>query len=906
MAQITHIQTLARPDPADLTAITDLDLWTGADGRAILYATSRAGEALSAFGLDGTGTASFLDGQILATDTTAVDVIRLDGTAYAMALGPTQPDPVAYRIAADGAIEGVAALTAGTAQEAATSLVLTETAAGSYVYGAGAGSGQVQSYRVNAEGGLDYAGAASLPQGAQRLHAVAAAADRMIAVSGDGANLISLAARADGTLAQRGFAGAAQGLGLSEISLVRTVTLEGQTFAIVAARGSSSLSVVRIAEDGTLTPVSHIIDDLGTRFHHVTAMDVVAGNGRAYVVAGGADDGISVFQLLGSGRLLHDATLADGFEMPMQNVSALVATVTDWTLDIFVGSAVETGIAQLSLDLGEAGQTLTGTVYGESLSGTEGGDIMDGGAGHDTVVGGAGNDVLLDSAGADEFWGGPGADRFVMDLDGDADWIRDFDPAVDILDLSGMPMLRSLLQLDIATRSDGARVAYREEAIWIRSHDGSPLTEAQLALAIAVGPGQMPVGSPGPQKEMRGSGAADVLAGNDLDNEVVGFAGDDVLLGGDGADRIRGGTGSDVIEGGAGPDLLIGEAGTAGFDWPSGQVFRLYRATLDRDPDPAGHADWLGKLLSGALTIDGIADGFVLSQEFRSTYGSTDDGAFVTLLYNNVLDRDPDPGGFADWTGKLQTGEMTRAQVVVGFSDSAEFVRRTEVDALSYSFHAARSEWLDEVFRLYRATLDRTPDVPGILSWTQKLARGETYLDVAQGFVGSAEFQSRYGQTSDTDFVTLLYNNVLDRAPDPGGLAHWLSRLEAGTPRVEVVRGFAESREFRAATRPESDGWIAAKLDADRLVAEDNDTLFGGFGADTFVFDTNVPAEAEIIDWEPWDRIELAGSSASDAEAAHALLVADTDDVVFAEGDLTLRFVSRDLTSIEPEQFILV
>ncbi len=37
----------------------------------------------------------------------------------------------------------------------------------------------------------------------------------------------------------------------------------------------------------------------------------------------------------------------------------------------------------------------------------------------------------------------------------------------------------------------------------------------------------------------------------------------------------------------------------------------------------------------------------------------------------------------------------------------------------------------------------------------------------------SAEFTSQYGSRDNTSFVTLVYQNVLGRVPDPGGLAFW-------------------------------------------------------------------------------------------------------------------------------------
>jgi serralysin len=55
---------------------------------------------------------------------------------------------------------------------------------------------------------------------------------------------------------------------------------------------------------------------------------------------------------------------------------------------------------------------------------------------------------------------------------------------------------------------------------------------------------------------------------------------------------------------------------------------------------------------------------------------------------------------------------------------------------------------------------------------------GASLQAVANGFIGSPEFLTRYGaSTTNTEFVTLLYNNVLNRDPDTGGLQNWLDAL---------------------------------------------------------------------------------------------------------------------------------
>jgi hypothetical protein len=82
-------------------------------------------------------------------------------------------------------------------------------------------------------------------------------------------------------------------------------------------------------------------------------------------------------------------------------------------------------------------------------------------------------------------------------------------------------------------------------------------------------------------------------------------------------------------------------------------------------------------MLEGGASLQTVADGFVASTEFQTTYGALNNNDFVTLLYHNVLHRPPDPAGLSNWVGLLNSGQDTRAQVAVGFSESPEHIGNT-------------------------------------------------------------------------------------------------------------------------------------------------------------------------------------------------------------------------------------
>ena len=104
-----------------------------------------------------------------------------------------------------------------------------------------------------------------------------------------------------------------------------------------------------------------------------------------------------------------------------------------------------------------------------------------------------------------------------------------------------------------------------------------------------------------------------------------------------------------------------------------------------------------------------------------------------------------------------------------------------------------------QAFRLYQAAFSRRPDEGGLGFQMNDLDQGVTLSQVAANFLASPEFQATYGSLSDAAFVTRLYNNVLYRQPDAGGAAYHAARLESGVARGDILVGFSESPENKAA-----------------------------------------------------------------------------------------------------------
>lgn len=109
------------------------------------------------------------------------------------------------------------------------------------------------------------------------------------------------------------------------------------------------------------------------------------------------------------------------------------------------------------------------------------------------------------------------------------------------------------------------------------------------------------------------------------------------------------------------------------YDGHAGQAYRLYQAAFDRTPDKVGQGFWMNRLDIGVSLRD-IADAFVASNEFKALYGADPSNAgIVAKFYQNVLHRAPDAHS-QFWVDVLDSKRATVAEVLVGFSESAENV----------------------------------------------------------------------------------------------------------------------------------------------------------------------------------------------------------------------------------------
>jgi hypothetical protein len=152
-------------------------------------------------------------------------------------------------------------------------------------------------------------------------------------------------------------------------------------------------------------------------------------------------------------------------------------------------------------------------------------------------------------------------------------------------------------------------------------------------------------------------------------------------------------------------------------------------------------------------------------------------GSFVAQAYQDLLGRAADPGGLASWSGALNQGVLTRAQVALGIENSLE--------------HQTA-----EVQGLYSRYLHRSAEPGGLTSWTAFLQAGGTLEQLEASIVGSPEYFQVRGGSSNNGYLTALYQDILGRSVDATGQANWGTALANGMTPAQVAAAVFASSEF--------------------------------------------------------------------------------------------------------------
>ena len=385
----------------------------------------------------------------------------------------------------------------------------------------------------------------------------------VIAASASGDAIASYRLSNAGVLLKVDQIGVPDGLGVNAPSHVELVTAWGESYAIVSATNTSSLSVLRLGSDGTFSLRDHVMDALGTRFQSLTEFAVLSHAGRIFVAAAGTDGGVSLFTLIPDGRLILVSQWSDEYSPVSFDVTSIEMVGSGGSIQIFLAGNGR-NIEQYAFDMGALNSPLLADAEGGPLNGSSAEDLLIGGADPDQINGGSGRDILIDGGGSDVLTGAVGADIFVLSSDGVADVIADYQVGTDQIDLSAWGRVYSLSALNPQTLSNGIRFAFGEEVLTVYSSSGSPLRVSHFdredlfpvdrSLPAAHSEEVVEV----ERTIINGSTGADILYGTAEAEHYRAQAGDDRLIFSGGDDIYDGGPGKDrMIYGGAQGPLSV-------------------------------------------------------------------------------------------------------------------------------------------------------------------------------------------------------------------------------------------------------------------------------------------------------------------------------------------------------------
>ncbi|AWN41718.1 DUF4214 domain-containing protein [Methylobacterium durans] len=123
-----------------------------------------------------------------------------------------------------------------------------------------------------------------------------------------------------------------------------------------------------------------------------------------------------------------------------------------------------------------------------------------------------------------------------------------------------------------------------------------------------------------------------------------------------------------------------------------------------------------------------------------------------------------------------------------------------------------------QVYALYEGLLGRAPDAGGLEYWADRFDHGTSARDLGQLLLSSPEGQTRTGGLSSGDFVNQLYQTTLGRPADGGGLAYWTDQIDNhGAQRIDVANSFVFSAEHVSSLQSAFDAgvFVADKQAAD-------------------------------------------------------------------------------------------
>jgi PhoPQ-activated pathogenicity-related protein len=206
------------------------------------------------------------------------------------------------------------------------------------------------------------------------------------------------------------------------------------------------------------------------------------------------------------------------------------------------------------------------------------------------------------------------------------------------------------------------------------------------------------------------------------------------------------------------------------------EVNNLFLEILHRPVDSMSLPGFVGALQKG-MTNEQLMVLLTGSPEYAQASGGDANQVFIIQLFRDVLLRDVDASSLAFFTTALDSGSLTRQQVVTLVISSPEY----------------RVLQVQQAFERY---LHRLADPVSLSNFSAFLAQGGTVEQMDATLAGSPEyFNNRAGGTRD-GFVNAIFFDVLGRPVDAATRLLYVQALASGVTTGQIATALLSSVEY--------------------------------------------------------------------------------------------------------------
>jgi hypothetical protein len=204
-------------------------------------------------------------------------------------------------------------------------------------------------------------------------------------------------------------------------------------------------------------------------------------------------------------------------------------------------------------------------------------------------------------------------------------------------------------------------------------------------------------------------------------------------------------------------------------------VTNLYQSYLKRSPTATELSTYAGQLVNNQATQLSLTRMVQTSQEYAHVAT-----IWLQEAYPDILGRTISSSELTVWVNWLQQGNGTLNNAANGILNGVEHQ------------HDVWAGWVQSAYQTY---LHRSAAPSEVASWSGLFQGGLTQSNFVAAVILSPECQRQF--TSNSQFVTALYSDLLGRTPATAEVTGWVSQLQSGTSRSAVVYGFLSSSEYR-------------------------------------------------------------------------------------------------------------